>query len=217
MRIFVDLDEVLRDFTGAVFDKVGITKKDFLAMHPEGEWDFLSTFKHWGFTPEQVWEKLDDEFWLGIKPHPLAVKMLEVLELSFGKENVFILTAGTGDSGCNHTIATWLELNGLGRFCSEGRIHISKDKASFVRNRYDVLIDDSPENCKKWEEKGGSFSLYETYFNRLNNNLYPRTRNWGWIFGSLLDLQFREVVALSPIPLTELTSIKFQWESLHDR
>jgi len=141
-KIFLDVDGVLADFSGAVINLLGlgITNDDIT------HWDFLLEYA--GMSSDRFWSHFDDNFWANlVKKTPECdeiVKLLEEYRPCLLTSPAFIGAGGKQE---------WIRKN-LPSFFYDGRYLIGPAK-EYLAHKNAILIDDSDSNIGNWEEGGG--------------------------------------------------------------
>jgi len=153
-RILLDLDGVIRDWTGGVFKWfdvepiVGTT------------WDATTRHicKEYGITESYFWDKQDYNFWYGLKMYPYAQRVLGLLPI----DKTCILTSPTLDNagGSQRWIASKLHA-----YFNRKHYLIGPAK-QFCASPDALLIDDSDTNVKKFREAGGNAILFPQPWNK---------------------------------------------------
>jgi len=147
MRIALDLDGVLVNFTKAACKKMGEPYPSKLVF-PSYSWIFDK------YGKQSCYKRLrGHHFWVEMEKYPWADKLVSLVdELSDG--NWMFLTKPMRDPYCFSGKAEWL-MKHYPQYMDRLTI-ISGPKEEFVRNMYDILIDDKPENIQEWSKSGGS-------------------------------------------------------------
>ncbi len=159
-RIFLDLDDVLNDFTREALQYVTGAKEFF--FDPAWGYDIvkaansiLNAIGHGDgkeITVEEFWDEITRDFWANIKPTEWCQEIINTCVKAVGKENVCILTSPTQDPDClagkmewmQRELPSWLQRQFLVGPCKQ-----------FCARPGSLLIDDCEENVKKFREHGG--------------------------------------------------------------
>lgn len=162
--IFVDLDEVFSDFTGAALKAHGISREEFEALRTAkgGHWDLEVAL---GISATQFWRPIHamgEQFWVELEPLPWADTLFDLLNRS-GNE-WFVVTSPSMHPGCYTGKVKWVH-DQFG-FDVLTRTLITKYKHLFARQNH-YLIDDRPSNIWKFEEAGGNGILFPNQGNVL--------------------------------------------------
>jgi 5'(3')-deoxyribonucleotidase len=163
MPIFIDLDEVLADFTesaarlhGLSRDQLEVLRAAKAVERPGGIlWDIAVAM---GLTDDEFWEPisaLGEEFWLGLKPLPWCNQMLELVKSK--TDNWFIVTSPSKDIECYTGKIKWIDFH-LG---AKDRAIITRHKSIFSTED-SILIDDKPSNLDTFIARGGQGVLVPT-------------------------------------------------------
>jgi 5'(3')-deoxyribonucleotidase len=135
MKIYLDLDGVMSDFDKGFRDRFGAEPNDF--------------------SDSQMWKMINsyETFYADLPMMPGALRLFEKLTDSF---EVIILTACPRS---NYTKAALQKKAWVREHLSDDVMILpvmgGKNKALFMHEPGDVLIDDMEKNCKAWEELGG--------------------------------------------------------------
>lgn len=153
-RIFLDMDGVLADFDGA----------------------FLSLF---GKTCEQCESK--NEMWRLIHGHdeffynlPKMEGAIDLYDTAVSYSNEYsrpIILTSAGSSDFHHVAQQkrrWIQSH-IDNSALIITVKDGLDKAAFVHNAGDILIDDWRKNCEAWEAVGGVSVKYENYLQAIND------------------------------------------------
>lgn len=158
---FVDMDEVLVDFVS------GAIRVHRLPVDPtKVTWDFWTAA---GMTDRDFWAPLGFTFWKELKP-TLECKELMATVLKFYRpQDVFVCSSPCRTLGCVSGKAAWVEEHFpefVTRLLLTGRKEILAGPGR-------VLIDDSPENCRKWVYVGGDACMVPRHWNDLGSQGLP--------------------------------------------
>lgn len=167
MAVFVDMDEVLSDFSGAAMGLHGFSWEDFepngRLAHRLGLWGIEQAME---MTPEQLWKPINAAgaaFWESLAPLPWMKELVQVLE----PFDWFIASSPSLSNGSSlHSRIgkhCWLEKH-LPDMVE--RAYINRNKSVFANHR-SVLIDDRPDNVAEFIACGGRAILFPSYCNRL--------------------------------------------------
>ena len=157
-KIFLDLDGVIRDWSGGVFKWF-----DVEPIIPTN-WDTTANYicKECDISESYFWNKQDFNFWFGLKMFPRAQEILDLLPTN----KTCILTAPT----LNNAGGTqrWIESR-LPILFKKKQYLIGPAK-HFCAAPDTLLIDDSDVNIKKFAEAGGNVILFPQPWNE--NKIY---------------------------------------------
>lgn len=156
MRLFLDLDGVIVDFAQGCIDwyNLDCNVKDFT------KWSKI--FKYFTGYEKDFWEGLTDKFWVELK---FTKEAKEILELLKDVKPCILTSPGhTGAGGKQQ----WIRKN-LPDYFKDGRYLIGPAK-HYLATSDSLLIDDSQENCRKFEEAGGYSILIPRPWNDLRDN-----------------------------------------------
>lgn len=147
MRIALDLDGVLVNFTKAACKQMGEPYPSKLVF-PSYSWIFDKYGKHSCYKRMR-----GHHFWTGMEKYPWADRIVDLVD-DFAKGKWTFLTKPMRDPYCFSGKAEWIMKNYPMHM--DKLTIISGPKKEFVRSRFDILIDDKPENISEWKEAGGS-------------------------------------------------------------
>jgi 5'(3')-deoxyribonucleotidase len=142
MKIFIDLDGVVADFTGHAAKQHGIAL-------PEGQ--IPHHFLYETLTPKQFWSKCrGEEFWVNIPVFPWAQDLVNLVNANT-KEWAFLTKANLDDT-CYQGKARWIRKH----FPKHTeRLWIVRGDKHIAASQDCLLIDDHPENIAGWLNAGG--------------------------------------------------------------
>lgn len=152
--VFFDMDGVLANFNKAA-DAI---QKDRGNNKPFDELNYEEKAKVRAF-----WSKVEERgpsFWADMEPIPQAVDLLNMLA-EYKSIRLFVLSSlpKTGSDIAKQGKEAFLKKHFSGIL--DGRFFtIGKPKGSFVRNQFDILIDDRISNVKNWQYNGGIGLLF---------------------------------------------------------
>ena len=152
--VFFDMDGVLANFNKAA-DAI---QKDRGCNKPFDELNDEEKEKVRAF-----WSKVEESgpsFWADMEPMPQAVELLNMLA-EYKKIRLFVLSSlpKTGSDVAKQGKDAFLKKNFPGIF--DGHFFtIGKPKGIYVRNQFDILIDDRISNVKNWQYNGGIGLLF---------------------------------------------------------
>lgn len=145
-RVLVDLDGVLSDFERMVKEVISEEGRE-------------------GISKKRLWSGIQDYNdnvapWFGSLP--LCEGAIELWNyLTKNYENVQILTAtGYTPKDAAKQKKDWVEKH-FGEGIVVNCVTTSADKATFARNRYDLLIDDRKQSTEPFRKAGGSVILHK--------------------------------------------------------
>lgn len=162
-RIFLDLDDVLNDFTLSALQFVGcpVGPRDFDKFDSKWQFDIIAAANALHdngriFTPDELWRSLPRSFWAGVQPSAICDWLIETSASLVGPENVYILTCPTGYPDCIAGKLEWIQ-----RFLPHWlhrQFLIGKPKF-LCASPESLLIDDSDANVNAFREAGGDSIL----------------------------------------------------------
>lgn len=182
-KIFLDLDDVLADFTMPALAKVGcpIDPKDLSQYPIECEFDIIKAadiLSNSGldfydsrsldfYDSRSFWNKLPREFWANLPKSKEADWLISVCVCLVGKDNVYILTAPTfPEDEVASAKVEWIH-NFLPEWLADQYL-IGKRKDSCASEKA-LLIDDSDRNVQEFRKAGGQAILWPRPWNSLDD------------------------------------------------
>ncbi len=159
-EVILDLDDVLNRFCMAALHHVGVARwgLDYAEYPARYGWDIVAAANQLKagcrapFTANSFWESLDQSFWASVPCVPYLNKLLTYLEHRVGRDNVIIATSPTLSPACPAGKLEWIHTFLPKWLHRQYMIGPCKDR---LANPYALLIDDRPENCAKFEDRGG--------------------------------------------------------------
>jgi len=176
-KIFLDLDDVLNDFTLSALEHVGckVGPRDFHLYDPEWGFDIVRAANSllfptkFRFSAYTFWQMLDRTFWETVPMSKEADWLLNVCEALVGRKNVCILTAPTLETYVPSAKAKWIYDN-LPTWLHK-QFLIGPCKYMCASSEA-LLIDDSDANVQAFRRAGGKALLYPRPWNSLHD-LHP--------------------------------------------
>jgi 5'(3')-deoxyribonucleotidase len=163
-KIFLDLDDVLNDFTMHTLRSLGCYIDEY---DPEWGWDIVRAansfhpLRH--FTPESFWSSFDREHWATIPKSPMCDWLIERSVTLVGCENVCVLTCPTPDPDCTAGKQEWIYRNLPNWLHSQFLIGPPKHLCASPGA---LLIDDRDKNVEDFRMAGGRAILVPKPWNR---------------------------------------------------
>lgn len=147
--IFLDMDGVLCDFVSAAYAAHGrVFDPD---AHPRGVWHLEKVLD---CTTKQFWQKIDfagESFWENLEPYPWCHRLVKELQ-HFG--DLVIATSPANHPGSYSGKRRWLQKMGLANIPS-----MFGSKKYLMAQEGRILVDDSNDNCARWDAAGGTSIL----------------------------------------------------------
>jgi len=162
--IYWDMDGVLADFAGAVFEahNVGNPQGDDLAQwydYPTNcGWKIEPALKELGVEVESWYdpEKMNTGWWANLAPHTEMLKLVNFFKGFAGLMSPRVLTCiGAGDYAARSAAGKALWLKKHLPYTRTIMVSSSKDKALLAREG-NVLVDDKEETIDAWNAAGGT-------------------------------------------------------------
>lgn len=164
-QLFLDLDEVLVDFTTAAAACHGLTRARLEGLRPRGVWDFCEFL---GMNEKLVWERITAKgmgFWTGLKKTRWYGQLLNLVFRYFDPNQVWVVTSPApnklddGSSRLGKEI--WLQTN-----WHNDQYYITNYKYMLAAPGR-ILVDDRAENVDQWKACGGMGLLFPFTGNEL--------------------------------------------------
>ena len=170
--IFIDLDDTLNQFTMYALRWVGcLTGKLDESLHPgNGNYDIVEAANimkpYLQFTHDIFWNEITRRVWRCV-PKSLEFDMLLAeSEALVGRKHITILTAPTEDPGCLAGKLEWIHEN-LPEWLHRQYI-MTTQKHLLAHVPGALLIDDSDNNIKAFQQVGGQTLTVPRPWNRLH-------------------------------------------------
>lgn len=161
IRLLLDMDEVLTDFTGGALAAHGWTRARLESVRPAGYWDMATLM---GMTTEEFWapiNRMGERFWVELVALPwvdAAVQLADEISQEW-----YVVSSPSWEPGCYSGKARWLKRYFGRRF---DRFFLTPHKHVFADQRT-LLIDDSPRNVDRFRRAGGKALLFPSLGNSL--------------------------------------------------
>jgi hypothetical protein len=179
-RIFLDVDDVLVDFTIATLKFLGCLEGDDGLEVYDPTWKFdivkaaniLSTesngFFHWPYTQKAFWKGIPRNLWATLPKLEECDYLIQLASEIAGEENVILLTSPINDPEC---AAGKMELirDHFGFFWENRQYMIGPPKWSCASENA-LLIDDSDKNIDAFRAAGGIGILFPRPWNSAHHN-----------------------------------------------
>jgi hypothetical protein len=166
-RIFIDLDDVLGDFTCFCLGKMvgrDVGPEDY---DPEWGWDIVKAYNHLKddaaiVTAEEFWSNVPGSVWSSLPRARDCDFLLQWAATMVGRDSVAILSSPIRDPWCAAGKMSWIQ-----RFLPKWihRQFFIGSAKQLVAQPCSLLIDDSDINCENWNERGGISMLYPQPWN----------------------------------------------------
>jgi len=162
MKIFLDLDGVLRDWISGIYKLF-----DCEPIKNIG-WSTLPDYvcKEYNISKSVFWERQNYYFWANLNPLPYMHQILDLLP----RERTCILTSPTLNSAGG--TQAWIRKY-LPRFFDRKQYLIGPAK-QFCASYASLLIDDNDEHVEKFRKYGGSAILFPQPWNKNSNKTGQR-------------------------------------------
>jgi 5'(3')-deoxyribonucleotidase len=168
--IYVDVDETLADWIGALFKLLDVDPAEARAMWDSMSprpWDVIDVLARMNpkLTSNRVWRWIDAEgapFWADVEIFPFAHDLISVCETY---APVVLLTSPSLHSSSHAGKAQWIAKH-FGAKYRDYLIGACKHRCAHPRA---VLVDDSPKNCEAFREHEGRAILFPGVGNDLHH------------------------------------------------
>jgi len=148
MKCFLDMDGVVADIVLGMCHHFKVANPfDDPAYHGPHTYNLMSIV---GKGPE-LWADLGFGFWADLPETSEAAQIVDLVTQCFGVENVCILSRPTSNIGCMAGKRMWIERH-FPQFANQFLFGIKKE---FCASETALLIDDTQENVKAFEDAGG--------------------------------------------------------------
>jgi len=153
LEIYLDLDGVLADWTGAVCDWAGKPRTPWLSWHYH---------LNLGITDEELHDYMRCvSFWQDLKPLKKGMSLLNGLIDEYGPDAITIATTAFTHGNSLYGKNEWTERN-LKWKCD--KVIYIKDKGRLAHQNA-VLIDDGVHQIESFQKRGGHGILYKRPWN----------------------------------------------------
>lgn len=171
MRILLDVDGVLADFTGHLFRRIGSSVPESAV----NEWDFFPALEP-HLHEDARDEMLDPKFWESQPVLPGAVEGCQMLKRT-GHELICVTTPSPM-FGWSNVRQAWVKRH----FGKLVETTICTDRKDLIWG--DVLLDDKPENLRAWKKAwpDGGVLLFRQPWNKSCHEF--RAMDWEAIMDS---------------------------------
>lgn len=176
--IYLDVDQVLADWSGGLYRLLNVRREDVLARLPEGEWDVCTALP--GYSKSAAWRKIDAAgaaFWEGLDLLPWAH---ELHDLCMSLAPTYLLTSPSLHPSSYAGKAAWVHKHFGSRFRN---VILTSAKEQCARPGA-LLIDDRPKNCTKFVQHCGDAILFPAHGNEHaehENDPMPFIRRELWL------------------------------------
>lgn len=185
MKIFLDVDGVLADFTGGACEVHG-TENPYLQDplgDAAGEWELADLL---GLTDKEFWGPLQGaRFWRELGLMPDAVDIFSTVKRAVGLDNICLLTTPSLDPESATGKIQWINMHfpDLARQCLIGACK------HFCAHADSVLIDDNDKNVETFIEHGGGAILVPRAWNMNWPERHRAADYVQWCLREILDEQ----------------------------
>lgn len=147
-KCFLDLDGVLSDFMLHCHAWHRLPYDYDKYPYPVGEWDCIPPQD---MSLEDFWGALDIEYWATMPWTEDGMEILQLVEDTFGKENICILTSPSRNPECAAGKLLWIQNN----IPAYRRRFLIGPPKHFCAGKDRFLVDDSDKNLREFNAWGG--------------------------------------------------------------
>lgn len=147
MILFIDMDEVLVDFTGGACKIHGITRKQLEELRQPGQWDIVAAM---GLSNQEFWDPINqagEEFWAELDPlwwaYPLMRAAKEICD------EIYLLSSPSWGAHSYGGKIKWIS-----QYLPDCNYIITEHKSLLARPGR-LLIDDREENVDQFIANDG--------------------------------------------------------------
>jgi 5'(3')-deoxyribonucleotidase len=172
-RIFVDLDDVLNNFTPHILRYLGCRNATYKSYPRACGFDLVKSanalLRVERFTPESLWSSIPQSVWREAPKSPECDDLLELCAQTVGRENVCVLTTPTTDptslagklEWIHAKLPAWMHRQFLIGPCKQ--LCASPDC---------LLIDDAQHNLDEFARQGGQVIPFPRPWNNAYETVY---------------------------------------------
>jgi len=163
VKVLLDLDGVITNFVGAAceFHRVA---------NPYARSENLGVYnieKLTGIYGDDFWGGLDMAFWSNLPMMPFSGGIINLLEETYGQENICILTSPIRTAGCINGKMAWIKRN-MPKYRRQFLIGPMKEACAHPNS---ILFDDCDANIERFEAAGGNAFLIPAPWNSKHSEL----------------------------------------------
>lgn len=165
MELFIDMDEVLADFTGQALAAHGMTRAQFEKVRQPGLWCMAEAM---GITLDDFWGPINAggaAFWAEIPPTPWMGLVVQIAQ-TVAPDRWYVVSSPSRCPGCYSGKVVWLQRQ-FGRSFVPRRLVLTAQKHLLAKESH-YLIDDSEHNVERFVEAGGVAILFPSRGNHLH-------------------------------------------------
>lgn len=157
MKVLLDVDGVLANFVQGACDLHGV-ENPYLRKDSAGHYDIVKLL---GMPDKEFWEPLGQDFWADLPKMEHADTIVELLELTYGRDNICILTKPCKTVGCADGKRIWLR-----KHYPQFHYLIGSSK-SWCAHQGSILFDDFAKNISRFRQANGRAYLVPAPWNHL--------------------------------------------------
>jgi len=170
-KIFLDIDDVLNEFSMAALHYVGATGTHLpYTKYPDCGWDIVEAANvlrkpgSWAYGVEEFWGTLGESFWANIPRTPDCYKLITWCAAQVGEDNLYLATCATKSPACAAGKLRWIH-EFMPKFLH--RQYMIGAQKSLLADSNSLLIDDRIKNCELFRNAGGSAILVSRPWNQF--------------------------------------------------
>lgn len=173
MRIFLDVDDVLADFTGAACRLHGVSRADLESARVPGTWSIVETLaqiRQQPMTQEDFWHPIHvqgAEFWANLEILPWMDALVKTVRAA--TDDWHLVTAPSTCSTSYNGKIRWIRRHFGSQF---DRFSIHPHKHLYAQPG-SVLIDDRESTVERFRQHGGVGIVFPS----TGNSLYSEAAN----------------------------------------
>ncbi|MDR2594560.1 MAG: hypothetical protein LBC87_07310 [Fibromonadaceae bacterium] len=171
---WVDIDGVLDNFKDTAKEYFGIALKHNVF----GEWKWCSQqCDYWGICKQR--KGCSKRAWVHTCKNPTPIKFYNVVKMQpWAKDLISVLARNGTIQFITADYAKIKKKKVIDIFTMGHSVIEAPDKSVYCKCRTDLLIDDNPNECERWRQKGG----IAYWFNLEEENPYLKFLEW-WRLG----------------------------------
>jgi 5'(3')-deoxyribonucleotidase len=158
MKVLLDVDGVLANFVQGACDEHGL-ENPYLSPASAGHYDIVKLL---GVPDKEFWAPLGRDFWANLPKMEHADVIVELLELTYGRDNICILTKPCKTEGCADGKIIWLREN-----YPQFHFLLGSSK-SWCAHPGSILFDDFGKNITRFRQSHGRAFLVPAPWNHMH-------------------------------------------------
>lgn len=151
-RIFLDMYGVVADFVAGTLKKFGVKHDPYLNPGNFCNWYVQDLL---GIPGEEFYGALDEAFWSNLPLTEEALAVVDAAEGAVKAGHVHFLTSPCASPHCYSGKYLWLRAH----FPHLKKKYVPTPEKFLLSKPGRLLVDDSDDNCERWESRGGTAFL----------------------------------------------------------